>query len=94
MHPHLLAVIGLLIFLAGLDLLWQSRRDVAYWIASFVRVFRSQMREPKSPVRSFRTETDLAKPHSTLPMLLGMGLAFFGPLLIAVSLSMILYPRL
>ena len=94
MHPRLLAIIGVLIFCAGLDLLWQSRREAAFWIASYMRVFRSILRDQKSPMPPFEPEAAPAKSHKTVAMLLGMGLAVAGPVLIAVSLTLILYPKL
>jgi hypothetical protein len=93
-HPRLLAIVGVIIFCAGLDLLWQSRREAAFWFASYMHVFRSLLREQKSPATPFTPETGPGRSHKTLAMLLGMGLALAGPLLIAVSLTLILYPKL
>jgi hypothetical protein len=36
----LVGVIGLIVICAGLDLLWQSRREVRFWITTFVGIFR------------------------------------------------------
>lgn len=94
MHPRLLGIVGVIIFFAGLDLLWQSRREAAFWFASYMHVFRSILREQKSPAPPFAPETAPPRSHKTLAMLLGMGLAVAGPLLIAVSLTLILYPKL
>lgn len=93
MHPPLLAIVGVLIFCAGLDLLWQSRSEAAFWIASYMRVFRSILRGQESPM-PFDPESAPTKSHKTVAMLLGMGLAVAGPVLIAVSLTLILYPKL
>jgi hypothetical protein len=93
-HPRLLAIVGLLVFCAGLDLLWQSRREMAYWFASYMHVFRSLLREQKSPGPPFRSESDSPKSRKTVAMLLGMGLAVAGPLLIAASLTLIFFPKL
>jgi hypothetical protein len=89
---RLLGLVGILVFLAGLDLLWQSRREVAFWFASYVKMFRSQLRAPGSRVRPFEPEVEPIKHRRTLPMVLGMGLALVGPLLIAVSLTLLLFP--
>jgi hypothetical protein len=94
LHPRLLGIVGLIVFCAGLDLLWQSRREVAFWFASYVHVFRSVLREQKSPLPPFTSEAAPRRSHKTLAMLLGMGLAVAGPVLIAVSLTLILYPKL
>lgn len=87
---RLLGVVGILIFLAGLDLLWQSRREAAFWFASYMKMFRSQMRAPGTSVRPFEPESAQIKHRRTLPMVLGMGLAVAGPVLIAVSLTLLL----
>ena len=34
--PKLIAVIGFLVMSAGLDLLWQSRWDIRYWLDELV----------------------------------------------------------
>lgn len=90
----LLAIVGALLFFAGLDLLWQARRELAFWMSSYMRMFRSLLREPNSNVRPFSEKEAMVKPRGTLPMFLGMGLAFVGPLLIVLSLTLMLYPKL
>ena len=92
--PHLLGIIGTLVFFAGLDLLWQCRRDLALWISSYVRMFRRLMREPESPVQPFAEIGDAPKPRRTLAMFLGVSLTLMGPVLIGVSLALMLYPKL
>jgi hypothetical protein len=92
--PRLLAVIGMLVFCAGVDLLWQSRREVAFWFASYMHVFRSLLREQKSTAPPFQAERGAPRSRKTVAMVLGMGLAVAGPLLMAVSLTLLLYPKL
>lgn len=91
--PRLLGMIGLLVVCAGVHLLWQSRRDVAYWIAAFFRVFRTQLRDaPQSRNDLIAQESPAARREGTLRLLLGAGLLFFlGPLLIALGLTLMLY---
>ncbi len=76
---RLLGVVGILVFLAGLDLLWQSRREVAFWFTSDMKMFRSQMRAPGTRVRPFEPESEPIKHRRTLPMVLGIGLARCRP---------------
>lgn len=92
--PHLLGIIGTLVFFAGLDLLWQCRRDLALWVSSYMRMFRRLMREPESPATPFSQSSDAPKPRRTLAMFLGVSLTLVGPLLIGVSLALMLYPKL
>jgi hypothetical protein len=91
--PRLLGMIGLLVVCAGVHLLWQSRHDVAYWIAAFFRMFRTQLREaPPSRADLLAHESPAARREGTLRLLLGAGLLFFlGPLLIALGLTLMLY---
>ena len=91
--PRLLGMIGLLVVCAGVHLLWQSRRDVAYWMAAFFRMFRTQLRDaPQSRADLAAHESPAARREGTLRLLLGAGLLFFlGPLLIALCLTLMLY---
>ena len=90
--PRLLGMIGLLVVCAGVHLLWQSRHDVAYWMAAFFRMFRTHI-----PLRGHQLLDDPQRLHrrrreGTLRLLLGAGLLFFlGPLLIALGLTLMLY---
>jgi hypothetical protein len=90
--PRLLGMIGLLVVCAGVHLLWQSRRDVAYWIAAFFRMFRTQLREaPQSRADLLARESPAARREGTFRLLLGAGLLFFlGPLLIALGITLML----
>ena len=86
--PKLLSVVGALVICAGLDLLWQSRRETRFWFSAYVRFFRA------TPVSAFlaRRQTSrlfLLPQRGTGRFLLGMGFAFFlGPMLIALALTL------
>ena len=88
---RLLGLIGILVFLAGLDLLWQSRREVAFWFTSDMKMFRSKLRPPGSRRRPLEPQVEPVKHRRRLPMVLGMGLALAGPVMIAVSLTLLLF---
>jgi hypothetical protein len=88
---RLLGLIGILVFLAGLDLLWQSRREVAFWFTSDMKMFRSKLRAPGSRRRPLEPQVEPVKHRRRLPMVLGMGLALAGPVMIAVSLTLLLF---
>jgi len=97
---RLLGVIGVLLFCAGLDLLWQSRNDLLYWLSSYLKIFRGTLKVPQaSPRDAWAARKSLpplpkTQPHRTVAMVLGVGLAFVGPLLIMVSLVILLYPKM
>ena len=89
---RLLGLVGILVFLAGLDLLWQSRREVAFWFTSDMRMFRSKLRGLRSRVQPLEPDVEPVKHRRRLPMVLGMGLALAGPVMIAVSLTLLFFP--
>ena len=96
---NLIGVIGFLLFCAGVDLLWQSRNDLLFWLTSYLKIFRSTLKSPPSTAREAwrphpAVKLPKVQPHRTVAMVLGMGLAFVGPLLIMVSLVILLYPKL
>ncbi len=87
-------VIGILVYLIGLHLLWQARREMFYWLAEFVRILRREVSsragldvrgaaplpaEASAPVASRRSK-------GTLRMIGGFALAFIGPLLLILDL--------
>jgi hypothetical protein len=88
----LLGLIGILVVFAGLHLLWQSRREVAFWLGAYFRVFRRMLRQPGAPAPRIATGPAAETREGTLRMLLGVGLAFFlGPFLIALGLTFMFY---
>jgi len=93
--PKLLGIVGLLVICAGLDLLWQSRHEIKFWIAAYLKVFRALLRHQHEPFRSLPVAATAEKRHGALRVLLGMGFAFFlGPILIVLSVTLMLYPKL
>lgn len=92
--PKLLGVIGVLVVCAGLDLLWQSRHEITFWLAAYLRVFRSMLHHQGSSPRSLPATIDPRKRHGAVRVLLGMSFTFiFGPILIAIGITLMLFPR-
>jgi hypothetical protein len=93
--PKLLAVIGFLVMCAGLDLLWQSRWDIRYWLGALANVLRAMLQRQKPPL-IFPPKEAPEKRRRAVQVLLGMGFAFvLGPILLAVSLTlMVLFSNL
>jgi hypothetical protein len=88
--PKLLGIVGALVICAGLDLLWQGRREIRFWISAYLAVFRALLRqESLRPLPKHQTR---GRRHGAVRFLLGMGFAFLlGPLLIALSLTLMFY---
>jgi hypothetical protein len=93
--PKLLGVIGLIVICAGVDLLWQSRSDIRFWLAAYGKVFREMLRQ-RDLSRLFPLGVAAGKRDGAMRVLLGLGFAFvLGPALIAVGVTlMLLYPKL
>jgi hypothetical protein len=93
--PKLLGIVGLLVICAGLDLLWQSRHEIKFWIAAYLKVFRALLRHQQKPFRSLPVAATAEKRHGALRVLLGMGFAFLlGPILIVLGVTLMFYPHL
>ena len=95
--PKLLAIIGALVICAGVDLLWQSRNEIKFWLAAYVNVFRSILRrqENTGAARVLPAAVPPAKRKHAFRFLLGVGFAFLlGPMLIAISVTLLLYTNL
>lgn len=87
----LIATVGGLIICAGIDLLWQSRLQIRYWVETYVK-FLSALWRRQLPGLSSGTSL-LPRPGS-MQVLLGLGFVLFlGPALLLVSLTLVLYPR-
>jgi hypothetical protein len=89
----LLGVIGLIVICAGTDLLWQSRREVRFWITTFVGIFRALLRQ-QQPDAILASKGATGKRHAAR-VLVGASLALvLGPILLALSVTlMVLYPN-
>jgi hypothetical protein len=93
--PKLLGIIGILVICAGLDLLWQSRHEIKFWMIAYVNVFRAMLRHQESPLDAIPAAMPAEKRHGAVRVLLGMGFAFFlGPILLALSVTLMLFPHL
>ncbi|HXW55317.1 MAG TPA: hypothetical protein VEJ67_06190 [Candidatus Cybelea sp.] len=89
--PKLLGIVGALVTCAGLDLLWQGRHEIRFWVLAYLGVFRAMLRQ-EQPLRSFPREGRRTRRHGAVRFLLGMGFAFLlGPMLIALSLTLMLH---
>lgn len=90
--PDVVAFVGVLVFCAGMHLLWMSRRDILGWIEEFLRLFRLNVRQVADPATVTVEPVELAernrqKKH-TARIALGVLLAFFlAPMLITLGLA-------
>ncbi|MFZ3216219.1 MAG: hypothetical protein WA192_09185 [Candidatus Acidiferrales bacterium] len=91
--PKLFGIVGFLVICAGIDLLWQSRHEIRFWMAAYLAFFRALLRNRESPV--FPAAEIAQKRHGAVRFLLGVSFAFLlGPLLIAIGVTLIFFPHL
>ena len=88
-------VIGILVYLIGLHLLWQARREIFFWLEEFVRILRREVTtraglgEPAAvtlPAEVPAAAGASRRGRGTLRMIGGLALAFIGPLLLILDL--------
>jgi hypothetical protein len=83
-----LALVGILVVLAGLHLLWQSRRQIFYWLETYLKIFRSSLRTPREKIERPKAVRFAADREHVLRLLLGLGLVLIvGPALIFLGLT-------
>jgi hypothetical protein len=46
--PKLFGIIGLLVICAGMDLLWQSRHEIKFWMLAYRTFFRALLHDRES----------------------------------------------
>ena len=93
--PKLLGIIGLLVICAGIDLLWQSRREIRFWMAAYLGFFRALLRDRHPELPNFAAKEVARNRQGAVRFLLGVSFAFLlGPILIAVGVTLIFYPHL
>ncbi len=88
-------LIGILVFLMGMHLLWQARREIFFWLEEFVRILRREVttRAGLGEQAAVTPPSEVAaaggasrRGRGTLRMLGGLALLFIGPLLLILDL--------
>ena len=89
--PKLLGIIGVLVICAGLDLLWQTRNEIQFWVTAYVRMFRAILQNRDSAQRLFPSAEASGHHRGAMRFLLGMAFAFvLGPALIVIGAGLFL----
>ena len=89
--PKLLGIVGALVICAGLDLLWQARRELRFWLSGYVKLPLAILRLD-APLRFFLIRDLAQKRQSAIQFLLGMVFTFvLGPVLIAVGVTLMFH---
>ena len=85
--PDIVALVGFLLFCAGVHLLWQSRDDVFFWLAEFARVFAAGLRTSADPEHALAGPGPASRRKGAARIALGFLLVFLAPVLIALGLA-------
>jgi hypothetical protein len=89
-----LGLAGIILFFAGLHILWQSREEALYWLQKFLETFQKSLRTTAG-LGGTSSGEDPARPESAKPsagqvhamrMMSAVGLLLLGPLLVLLSL--------
>jgi hypothetical protein len=93
--PKLFGIIGLLVICAGIDLLWQSRHEIEFWVVAYLAFFRSLLHNRESAPPVFPAREAAQKRQGAVRFLLGVSFVFLlGPILIAIGITLIFFPHL
>lgn len=86
----LVGLIGILLFFAGINLIWQAREDLFYWVEDYVRFLRVMMRRMSDPQLSPELFVNpRRRKKNTMRLAIGFLLAFFlAPMLTFLGLAL------
>lgn len=89
--PTLFGIIGVLVTCAGLDLLWQTRAEIQFWLGAYIKMFRAMLRSRGSAEGIFPGHDAAHKHRGAVRFLLGIAFTFvFGPALIIIGFGLFL----
>jgi len=81
-------IIGVLVFVAGVYLIWLARKEVLFWMKEFLRIFRQALMRPEgSKVKHAGREAGIYDRRGTLRLVSAIGLIFLGQFLVLLDLA-------
>jgi uncharacterized iron-regulated membrane protein len=90
---ELLGLTGIILFFAGLHMLWQAREEFLFWLEEYFRLLRLSVRGTVQQMPATPPRLRMERKH-TLRMVIGMLLAFIAaPMLLTVGLTMVWLSR-
>lgn len=92
---ELLGLTGIILFFAGIHMLWQAREECFFWLEEYFRLLRLSVHRATDPLQIPVTPAlPRMKRKHTLRMVIGMLLAFIAaPMLLTVGLIMVWLTR-
>lgn len=87
--PDIIAVIGVLVWLSGLNLLWLSRREIFGWVEEYVRLFRINVKQVADPAQQpLEVASQPMERKHAVRIAIGFMLVFLvAPLLVTLGLA-------
>lgn len=92
----MLGLTGIILFLAGIHMLWQAREEFYFWLEEYFRLLRLSVHRAADPQQVAVTPARPRPPgpKHTLRMVIGVLLAFVAaPMLLTVGLTMVWLTR-
>ncbi len=90
---ELLGLTGIILFFAGLHMLWQAREEFLFWLEEYFRLLRLSVRGTAQHMPVTPARIRMERKH-TLRMVIGMLLAFIAaPMLLTLGLAMVWLSR-
>jgi hypothetical protein len=91
---ELMGLAGIIVFFAGLHVLWQAREEILYWMQKYLDTFQKALRATAglntastTPDSTCLEAAALRRERAhTMRMIGGFGLLLLGPLLVLLSL--------
>ncbi len=92
---ELLGLTGIILFFAGMHMLWQAREEFLFWLEEYFRLLKLSVRGATDPQHILVTPAQPRTPRQhTLRMVIGMLLAFIAaPMLLTLGLIMVWLSR-
>jgi predicted tellurium resistance membrane protein TerC len=92
---ELLGLTGIILFFAGLHMLWRAREEVFFWLEEYFRLLRLSVHRATDPLPiQVPPALPRTKRKHTLQMVIGVLLAFIAaPMLLTVGLTMVWLSR-
>ena len=85
----IIGFIGILVFFAGLHVLWQARAIILFWAVQYVRLLRANLAAGRpAPAAATPRATHPGERNHTLRLVGGLGLIFLGQLLFLLDLAL------
>ncbi len=85
--PSRIGFVGLVVFVAGLYMIWQARGSALFWLEEFFRILQASLRQSEPRSSAWVRVDQGTRNKDTLRLVGGLGLAFIGQILVLLDLA-------